>query len=95
MEFAWDESKRLAVLRKHAIDFVGARTIWDGPVIDPFGQRDADGEIRVMALDCMAGDEIIVAVIYTDRGNIRRLISARRARMHERAHYTNGTGRGR
>jgi uncharacterized protein len=94
MEFEWDEDKRLANLEKHSIDFFDARTIWAGQVLDPAAQRNVEGEARPTALGTIGEDEIIIAVVYTVRDGILRLISARRARRDERKDYQDRFGRG-
>jgi uncharacterized DUF497 family protein len=94
MEFEWDEAKNEANLAKHGFDFVDAVGIWSGSVIDPFNVREVGGEERRLALGIIGEDERIVAVVYTWRGNVRRLISARRGRRHERANYKDQFGRG-
>lgn len=89
MEFEWDENKRDINVRKHDIDFADARDMWRGQVIDPYDSPIRDGEQRHLALGTIGGDEdsILIAVVYTWRGGVRRLISARKADRHERADY--------
>lgn len=94
MDFEWDEDKRLANLEKHGIDFLDARAIWAGQVLDPAAERIVEGEARPTALGTIGEDEIVVAVMYTVRDNIVRLISARRARRNERKVYQDWFGRG-
>ncbi len=95
MGFEWDEDKRLANLAKHGLDFGRVTTIWDGDVIDPATTRLEADELRYLALGIPGEDEIVVAVGYTDRGDNRRIISARRARDYERKNYQGRFGRGR
>lgn len=94
MEFEWDEDKALANAEKHGIDFLDARRIWERPVIDPAGERMVEGEYRPTALGIIGEDDLIVAVVYTVRDGVIRLISARRARRHERKDYQDRFGRG-
>ena len=94
MKFEWDEEKRAANLAKHGLDFIDARLIWRGPVLDPASLRVVEGEIRPSALGMIGEDEIIVAVVYTARGDTLRIISARRARRNERKAYQDRFGRG-
>jgi len=94
MEFEWDEGKRLSNLEKHGIDFNRARTIWRGDVIDPAAERRVEDEVRRLALGVVGKDEIVIAVVYTDRGEVRRIISARRATRYERQRYQSEFGRG-
>jgi uncharacterized DUF497 family protein len=83
-DFEWHERKRAINLEKHGIDFEDALTIWSGPVAT---RRSMHGlETRFISIGSMDGR--IVAVVWTVRGQRRRLISARRARTHEGACYT-------
>ena len=95
MEFEWDEDKRFINIDKHGIDFVRAITAWQGGVIDPAATRTDRGETRHLALGMIGDDELIIAIVYTHRGDGKRLISARRARRHERRYYKDQFGRGR
>lgn len=94
MEFEWDEDKRRANIRKHAIDFLDARKLWSERNLDPAGQRLVGDEMRITALGVIGEDEMIIAVVYTLREGRVRLISARRARRHERKAYQDQFGRG-
>lgn len=94
MEFEWDEGKRAANLVRHGLDFADARTIWRRPVIDPAAERFVGSEYRPLAIGIIGEDEIIVAIVYTVRNGVVRLISARRARRYERKLYQDRFGRG-
>ena len=94
MEFEWDDDKRFANLAKHGIDFVDARLAWRSPIIDPVDERIVGEEYRPTALGIIGEDEIIIAIVYTVRDGILRLISARRARRNERKIYQDRFGRG-
>jgi uncharacterized DUF497 family protein len=82
-EFEWDPAKNAANLRKHGIDFPAAARVIDGPVITRRSARE--GEERWLAIGDLDGREIAVA--YTMRGAVCRIISARRARKYEREEY--------
>lgn len=81
--FEWDEEKQRINLQRHLIDFEDAITIFDAPYIRV--RSDRDGEVRYLAVGMLAGIEI--CVIYTEREEVCRVISARRARTYERAAY--------
>ncbi|HTR23406.1 MAG TPA: BrnT family toxin [Terriglobales bacterium] len=83
MLFEWDERKRRSNLAKHLIDFQDAVQVFDGPVFEKVQRRH--GENRVLAIGLTQGIEIVV--VYTLRGNRRRIISARRAHRDERKAY--------
>lgn len=81
--FEWDDDKCELNFEKHHIDFDDAITIFDGPVIRK--RSDRGGETRHLAVGLLEGIEI--AVIYTERNGVCRIISARRARKNEREAY--------
>ncbi len=85
MWFEWDEKKRSSNLRKHGIDFIRAKEIWFGDVLEIPSQQDEHGEKRYLAYGRL--ENRIIAVVYTRRGRTRRIISARRARDYEREAY--------
>lgn len=85
MDLEWDEPKRRANITKHGIDFVAAAKIFDGPLLERMDERRAYGERRIQALGDLDGR--ILHVVYTWRGDNRRMISARRARRDERRDY--------
>jgi uncharacterized protein len=93
MLFEWSEQKRLENLSKHGIDFLDAKEIWQGEVLEVLSAQQEHGEQWHLAYDVLDGR--IIAVVFTWRGDARRLISARRARRHERQDYQDvfGTGR--
>jgi uncharacterized protein len=77
MEFEWDKAKRRANLAKHRIDFIDAKEIWRGAVLEVRSPQDHHGELPHLACGLARGR--IIAVVFTRRGNRLRLISARRA----------------
>lgn len=85
-EFDWDPAKREINLQKHEIDFVDAVAVFrDTQHIREDTTRPEHGEQRTKAIG-RAGS-MLICVIYTDRGDRRRIISARRARRDERERY--------
>lgn len=86
MEFDWDNNKAESNLKKHGIDFEDAIYIFDGHTHEWEDDRHDYGETRFVALGLLDGR--VLAVVYTDRDDVRRIISARRAKRHEqRAYY--------
>lgn len=83
LDFEWDDAKNVSNLDKHGIDFEDAVAIWERPVLVSLSPRG--GEDRWIAIGMVDGMEI--AVVYTERGTAKRLISARRARTNERRAY--------
>jgi len=84
MQFEWDERKRLANLAKHGIDFSDADLLYEGDHLLE-GARAVGDEVREKAIGVI--DSRLVALIFTRRGDVIRLISLRRARDDERRRY--------
>jgi len=87
--FEWDEGKRIRNLEKHGVDFAVVEQIFAGPTMEGPDNRHDYGEQRIGAYG-LAENEVLF-VIYTWRGNIRRIISARKTGNHERQAYFAGT----
>ena len=85
MTFEWDEQKRLANLAKHGIDSEAARLIFDHPTVEFPDHRRDYGEVRIGAYG--VASDVVLFVVYTRRGTVRRLISARKAGTDERQTY--------
>ncbi len=83
--FEWDPAKRLANLRKHGIDFVRAVQMFEGFVTQRTDTRRNYGERRILVVGLV--DEMILALVYTPRGSVLRIISARRANDREARAY--------
>ncbi len=84
--FEWDETKRERNLRDHEVDFVDVLPLFEGAVVESVDDRFDYGETRIRCLGEIR-DRVYV-VIYTWRGESRRLISARKANVREqRAYY--------
>jgi uncharacterized protein len=71
--FEWDEGKRRANIRKHAIDFVDVPEVFDY------------GETRFVTIGLLRGRAVVV--VHTERGGKIRVISARKATRHETKAY--------
>jgi len=85
MLFEWDDEKRQSNIIKHHIDFEEAVTIYDGFVITITSEHQGLGEERFLSIGLLQGLEIVI--VFTIRGEKRRIISARRARKAERTKY--------
>ena len=83
--FEWDLVKARVNLRKHGIGFPAAVRIFEGPIVERPDDREDYGEERIVALGMVNGQ--VLHVVYTWRGEARRIISARRAEAHERRVY--------
>jgi uncharacterized protein len=82
--YDWDPEKRRSNVRKHGIDFIdAARSLKEGPRLDMVSNRG--GEFRTLAICPMSLK--LIAVVFTMRGEICRIISARAARVDEQRKY--------
>ena len=86
-QFTWDPKKAEANLRKHGVSFSEAVTVF----VDPLARIHDD-----LAHSTRERREIIVGhsnqsrlllVSFSERGNVIRIISARKATSHERKDY--------
>ncbi|MDQ4059698.1 MAG: BrnT family toxin [Pseudomonadota bacterium] len=82
MIFEWDEAKEARNVRQRGLDFGTAAGMFSGPVMTWQDTRRDYGEVRVVALGEVEGR--ILVVVYTDRGDTRRIISAQPAKRKER-----------
>jgi uncharacterized DUF497 family protein len=85
-EFEWDAAKAQSNLVKHGVSFEAARWAFDDGFA--FERCDFDsepGHIRYV-ISGMVKD-VILTVVYTERGERTRIISARRATKYEQTEY--------
>ena len=86
--FEWDEEKNRINKRKHGVDFNDAAKIFgDENRIERFDEFHSDDEDRWQVIGKV---EDILFVIYTERIEKIRLISARKANAYERRLYYAG-----
>lgn len=81
MRLEWDEEKREANIRKHGIDFVGAEAIFTGVTVTIEDDRLDYGERRFVTFGLLEGR--LVAVVHTERADVLRIISIRKATRSE------------
>ena len=90
MEFGWDQQKAAANLAKHTVSFEDAATVFGDPLgrimADP---RHSTEEERLVLLG-FSQSKHLLTVMYVDRGEAIRIISARRATRRERRTYEEG-----
>ena len=80
MQFEWDETKRLTNLEKHGFDFAVATQVFDGRQAIHIPSKYPDEE-RFMTIAVV--NDVPVAVVWTWRTQVIRLISVRHARTKE------------
>ena len=86
MEFEWDIAKAAANFRKHGISFEEAIYAFGDPLmVEELDDKEDYGEDRIIAY--AMGKTEILTIIYTQRGEFARIISARRATRNEQNDY--------
>ena len=86
IDFEWDEIKAAANVHRHAVPFeYAARIFLDERRLDTVDDRHEYGEARRLTLGRI--EERVFVVVYTVRGDVIRLISARKANGRETRRY--------
>jgi uncharacterized DUF497 family protein len=81
MEVVFDPDKRDKTLAERGLDFVRAGEVFDGPHLDYPDTRADYGEDRYITFGALDGR--MVVMVWTPRGNARRVISMRKANDRE------------
>ena len=90
LQFEWDSKKSLENKRKHGITFEEASTIFGDPLsITIHDLVHSIDEDRFITIGTSVNNNFIV-VVHTDRDDIIRIISARKATRNERRQYEQG-----
>ena len=94
MLFEWDEEKNRANIIKHKIDFETAALVFgDENRIEFYDEKHSEFEDRYRTVGSINGFITVITVIYTERDEAIRIISARKADESERrAYYDNQKG---
>jgi uncharacterized DUF497 family protein len=79
MEIEFDPAKRLLTLKDRALDFLDAPRLFAGRSLTIVDDRTDYGEERFLSYGFV--DNVAVALVWTDRNGVMRIISMRR--MHE------------
>ena len=88
MQIEFDSAKDRANLVKHGVSLALAKELdWDAALVW-VDERFDYGELRMIAL--APETEILYYVAFVDRGQVRRVISMRRANRREVKHYVQG-----
>lgn len=86
MNFEWDESKNQANILKHGIDFNDVPDIFQHPMLALLDERADYGEEPWVGIGWIK--ILIGVVVYTERrGDVIRIISARKATKQEAKYY--------
>jgi uncharacterized protein len=85
LAFEWDENKRRSNIDKHGIDFDNAREVFRDQNAYTMASPRSENEQRHVTVG--AARNVMIAVIFTMRGPVIRIISARAARSSEKKRY--------
>lgn len=88
MHFEWDVEKEQKNIKKHKIDFTLASTVFaDAGRIELYDEDHSLDEDRYITIGRIYGSMVVVTMVYTEREEIIRIISARKATKEERGAY--------
>lgn len=91
LTFEWDPRKAANNVAKHGVSFDEAATVFADPLGRTVGDpRHSVGEERLVLLS-NSHRQRLLAVMFTERGETIRLISARTATRLERRDYDEGS----
>ena len=88
MHFEWDDNKEKINIQKHGIDFsTAARVFSDENRLEIYDELHSDTEDRYITIGMIGETAYVIMVVYTERDEAIRLISARKATPKERRMY--------
>ena len=85
MKFEWDEEKNKENIRKRELDFNDAWEIFNAPMLTNLDTREDYGEDRRVGIGFLKN--FVVVVTFTERPDVIRIISLRKALKHERTRF--------
>ena len=88
MLFEWDDEKEKINIRKHGIDFsTAARVFNDENRLELYDEAHSFTEDRYITIGLIDKVTYVVMVVYTEREEAIRIISARKATSQKRRMY--------
>jgi uncharacterized DUF497 family protein len=90
MKIEFDQEKRERVLSERGLDFARAIDVFAGPTATVADIREDYGEPRFITMGALDGR--LVVMVWTPRGESRRIISMRKANEREIARFENKLG---
>ena len=86
LRFEWDANKSRINHQKHRVPFrIAAKVFLDPDRVEALDDREDYGEDRFWVVGQV--ESRLIHVVYTERGDTVRIISARKADSHEQAEY--------
>jgi uncharacterized DUF497 family protein len=86
-EFQWDADKAAANARKHGVTFSEAATAFRDPLSATIEDASHSGEEQRYVLFGISERGRVLAVMHTERDEVIRIISARKATRAEQREY--------
>lgn len=91
MQLDWDQRKANSNLRKHALSFEEAATVFYDPLSATFDDPDhSEHESRYITIGYSSRNKLCL-VVHTEREGVLRIISARELTAQERKRHEEGT----
>jgi uncharacterized DUF497 family protein len=87
MKFTWDKNKNTINQSKHDITFDEAKTVFNDQLYVDFYDPDHSHDEHRYIIIGVSNQKRLLLVSYTERENVIRLISARKATRKERKAY--------
>ena len=85
MRISYDPAKRAKTIEERGLDFEDAPLLFSQTVYEAPDLRFDYGELRVITVGYLRGR--LAVVIWTQRGDVRHIISMRKANDREKARY--------
>lgn len=86
IRFEWDAAKAETNRSKHGVDFEEACEVFFDPFLQTMDAGDSPGEIREGVIGLTRGWRLLL-VVFVQRGEVFRIISARSVTRTERQSY--------
>lgn len=85
MDIEFDEEKRRRTFERRGLDFVDARRFFEGRTLTLTDDRADYGEERFLTVGFL--DKRLIVIVWTPRGETRRIISMRKCNARERNRF--------
>ena len=90
MQITYDITKRNKTLIERGLDFADAKAVFAGHHVTAEDLRQDYGEVRLISIGLI--QERMVVLVWTPRGEDRRIISMRKANEREQVLYAHRLG---
>ena len=81
MKLEYDAKKNRTNKQKHGVSLSKAKELFDAPTVEWIDDREDYGETRIICLGLIGTN--VCCCVYTDKGDVRRIISLRNANKVE------------